>query len=62
MFEKLAKKISLTQWDILDFLTQTLFIHVSAEHQIQPKQVINLNPLNELNVCCSIRDMHPQYM
>jgi len=21
-----------------------------------------VNPLNELNVCCSIRDMHPQYM
>ena len=43
MFEKLEKEISLTQWDILGFLTQTLFIHVSAEYQIQPKQVINFN-------------------
>jgi hypothetical protein len=43
MFEKLAVKIPLTQWDVLEFLTQTLFNHVSAEHQIQPKQVINFN-------------------
>ena len=40
-------------------LNQTIEDELNAVESVRDFLVY---PLNELNVCCSIRDMHPQYM